>query len=336
LKVGPQSAGADPGPICYRGGGEQPTITDANVVLGRLDPHNFLGGTMLLDAEGAARGIEEQIARPLEMKTTEAAQAILDIAINKMSLAVREVSVEKGYDPRDFVLIASGGAGPLHVIAIARELHIPTVIVPLFPSHFSALGMLLADERHDFIRTHYSDLATLDFARLVAEHDDMVKQARAGLRHAKDAEHQVHLDLRYVGQEFTLSVPVTLAQLKKGDRTGIRAAFDKLYEHRYAHSSPDEPVEMVNIRLAMVGKRPKLAFPSVQGGRTAKPGQRPVYLGGRRPTACPIYARATLRAGSRITGPALIEEHGTTIVLYHGDVCRVAPTGELVITVGAA
>jgi N-methylhydantoinase A len=336
LKVGPQSAGADPGPICYRGGGEQPTITDANVVLGRLDPHNFLGGTMLLDAEGAARGIEEQIARPLEMKTTEAAQAILDIAINKMSLAVREVSVEKGYDPRDFVLIASGGAGPLHVIAIARELHIPTVIVPLFPSHFSALGMLLADERHDFIRTHYSDLDTLDFARLVAEHDDMVKQARAGLRHAKDAEHQVHLDLRYVGQEFTLSVPVTLAQLKKGDRTGIRAAFDKLYEHRYAHSSPDEPVEMVNIRLAMVGKRPKLAFPSVQGGRTAKPGQRPVYLGGRRPTACPIYARATLRAGSRITGPALIEEHGTTTVLYHGDVCRVAPTGELVITVGAA
>src|SRR5216684_6564098 len=155
LKVGPQSAGADPGPICYRGGGEEPTITDANVVLGRLDPHNFLGGEMVLDAEGAQRGIEGKIAKPLKMDTVAAAQAIVEIAIAKMSLAVREVSVQKGYDPRDFALIASGGAGPLHVLAIARELYIPKVIVPLFPSRFSALGMLLADERHDFIRTSY-------------------------------------------------------------------------------------------------------------------------------------------------------------------------------------
>src|SRR3954452_8160346 len=166
LKVGPQSAGADPGPICYRGGGTEPTITDANVVLGRLDPDNFLGGQMKLDADGAAKGIAEKIAKPLKMDTIAAAQAIIEIAISKMSLAVREVSVEKGYDPRDFALVASGGAGPLHVIAIARELHIPTVIVPLFPSHFSALGMLVADERHDFIRTYYSDLATLDFDAL--------------------------------------------------------------------------------------------------------------------------------------------------------------------------
>ncbi|MGH6767944.1 MAG: hydantoinase/oxoprolinase family protein, partial [Xanthobacteraceae bacterium] len=167
LKVGPQSAGADPGPICYRGGGTEPTITDANVVLGRLDPNNFLGGQMKLDAEGAARGIEEKVARPLKMDTVAAAQAILEIAISKMSLAVREVSVQKGYDPRDFALVASGGAGPLHVLPIARELHIPTVIVPLFASHFSALGMLVADERHDFIRTSYSDLAGIDFKALV-------------------------------------------------------------------------------------------------------------------------------------------------------------------------
>ena len=157
LKVGPQSAGADPGPICYRGGGTEPTITDANVVLGRLDPDNFLGGTMKLDADAARRGIKEKIADPLKLDVIVAAQAIVDISINKMSLAVREVSVAKGYDPRDFALVASGGAGPLHVCAIARELYIPTVIVPLFPSHFSALGMLLADERHDFTRTVYSD-----------------------------------------------------------------------------------------------------------------------------------------------------------------------------------
>ena len=179
LKVGPQSAGADPGPICYRGGGTEPTITDANVVLGRLDPDNFLGGTMKLDADGARRGIKEKIADPLKLDVIAAAQAIVDIAINKMSLAVREVSVAKGYDPRDFALVASGGAGPLHVCAIARELYIPTVIVPLFPSHFSALGMLLADERHDFTRTVYSDLASVDFGKLVTVHDEMVKEAKA-------------------------------------------------------------------------------------------------------------------------------------------------------------
>ena len=155
----------------------EPTITDANVVLGRLDPDNFLGGQMKLDADGARRGIKEKIADPLRMDTVAAAQAIVEIAIAKMSLAVREVSVAKGYDPRDFALVASGGAGPLHVVAIARELHIPKVVVPLFPSHFSALGMLLADERHDFIRTFYSDLASVDFATLASIHHEMVAEA---------------------------------------------------------------------------------------------------------------------------------------------------------------
>ena len=215
-----------------------------------------------------ARGIEEKIAKPLKMDTVAAAQAIVEIAISKMSLAVREVSVEKGYDPRDFALVASGGAGPLHVCAIARELHIPTVIVPLFPSHFSALGMLLADERHDFIRTFYSDLASVDFAALV---DGPRRDGDGGARRAcatpSDASEQIQLDLRYVGQEFTLSVPVTLEQLKRGDRKAIRKAFDALYEHRYAHHSPDEPVEMVNIRLGAIGKRPKLSFPSARQGR---------------------------------------------------------------------
>jgi N-methylhydantoinase A len=338
LKVGPYSAGADPGPICYRRGGEEPTITDANVVLGRLDPQNFLGGTMALDAAAAARGVEEKIAKPLGMTTMAAAQAILAIAINKMSLAVREVSVEKGYDPRDFAMFAFGGAGPLHVLAIARELHIPTVVVPLFPSHFSALGMLLADERHDFIRTFFCDLASLDFDALCAVHDEMAMQAQASLRHSKGAERQLHLDLRYTGQEFTVSVPVTLAQLRKGDRVGIRTAFDRLYEHRYAHHSPDEPVEIVNIRLAMIGKRPKLNFPSLKDGRTAKPvGRRPVHFGDAgKPIACPVYARSTLRPGNRISGPALIEEHGTTTLLDKGDVCRVARSGELIISVGGS
>src|SRR4051794_22963564 len=338
LKVGPQSAGADPGPICYRGGGSAPTITDANVVLGRLDPDYFLGGQMKLDAEGARRGIKEKIADPLKLGPVAAAQAIVEIAIAKMSLAVREVSVAKGYDPRDFTLVASGGAGPLHVVAIARELFIPKVVVPLFPSHFSALGMLLADERHDFIRTFYSDLATVDFAALAKIHHEMVAEATASLRHAAGAERQIHLDLRYVGQEFTLQVPVNVGQIERADRAGIRTAFDALYEHRYAHHSPDEPVEMVNIRLAMIGKRPKLSFPRFAKGERAQPSrEREVYFSDtRKALPCPVYQRETLGAGSEIAGPALIQEHGTTTVLFERDACTVAPSGELMIAVGAA
>jgi N-methylhydantoinase A len=338
LKVGPQSAGADPGPICYSGGGSEPTITDANVVLGRLDPDNFLGGTMKLDAAAAAQGIKEKIAGPLKLDPIAAAQAIVDISINKMSLAVREVSVAKGYDPRDFALIASGGAGPLHVCAIARELHIPTVIVPLFPSHFSALGMLLADERHDFTRTVYSDLANADFKHLVAVHDEMVTDAKAALRHGKNAQFQIHLDLRYVGQEFTLSVPVELSQLQRADRGGIRTAFDKLYEHRYAHHSPDEPVEMVNVRLGAVGRRPALNFPRLSASGTATPsGERMAYFtSAATPLPAKIYRRDTLGAGVEIAGPALIQEHGTTTVLFEHDRCRVAESGELIVAVGGA
>ncbi|HVG51258.1 MAG TPA: hydantoinase/oxoprolinase family protein [Xanthobacteraceae bacterium] len=333
LKVGPHSAGADPGPICYRGGGTEPTITDANVVLGRLDPDNFLGGQMKLDAAGATKGIEEKIAKPLGMTVNAAAQAILDIAISKMSLAVREVSVEKGYDPRDFTLVASGGAGPLHIMAIARELYIPRVIVPLFPSHFSALGMLLADERHDFIRTYYADLSKIDFANLVKVHDEMVKEASSALRSAK-SQHQIQLDLRYVGQEFALQVPVTLEQLKKGDPKPIREAFDALYEHRYSHHSPDEPVEMVNVRLAVIGQRARLKFPSASPGGAAKPArERKVWFGGKA-VSCPVYDRPTLGSGAEISGPAIVQEHGTTTVLLENDKCKVVPSGELLIEVG--
>ena len=188
------------------------------------------------------------------------------------------------------------------MFAIARELHIPTVIVPLFPSHFSALGMLLADERHDFIRTYYSDLAAVSFSDLVATHDEMVQEAVGGLRHSEGAERQAHLDIRYVGQEFTLSVPVTREQLEAGDRAAIRTAFDALYEQRYAHHSPEEPVEMVNMRLALVGKRTQLAFPTLRAAATPAPRQtRDVFFTDpAQPVACPIYDRVDLGAGCRI------------------------------------
>jgi N-methylhydantoinase A len=293
---------------------------------------------MKLDADGARRGVEQKVTRPLKLDVIAASAAIVDIAVNRMSLAVREVSVAKGYDPRDFALVASGGAGPLHVSAIARELYIPTVIVPLFPSHFSALGMLLADERHDFTRTVYSDLAGVEFNRLVGIHDEMVADAKATLRHSANAQFQVRLDLRYMGQEFTLSVPVTLDQLKRGDRQGIRSAFDQLYEQRYAHHSPEEPVEMVNIRVGAVGKRPALAFPTLASGGQAKPiAEREVYFSdARKPLSAKVYRRDRLAAGSKIAGPALIQEHGTTTVLFENDCCEVAPSGELIVAVGGS
>ena len=334
LKVGPRSAGAEPGPICYRGGGEEPTITDANLVLGRLDPDDFLGGEMVLDAGAAKAGIERRIAEPLRLGVTGAAQAIVDIAVSKMSLAVREVSVAKGYDPRDFALVASGGAGPLHVMSIARELHIPRVIVPRYPAHFSALGMLTADERHDFIRTFYAELGAVDFRRVDHVIAEMAAESGSVLRNGKDVEHRIHLDLRYVGQEFTLSVPATAKQIKAGDRRAIRAAFDRLYERRYAHHSPDEPVEIVNVRLAAIGKRAAMKVPRLAAKGKAKASHRVrAYLGDPRPVSCPVYRRENLGAGGRITGPALVREHGTTTVLFRGDACVVAATGELVISV---
>lgn len=336
LKVGPQSAGADPGPICYGGGGREPTITDANVVLGRLDPDTFLGGQMTLDAAAARQGIEEQIGRPLGLSAEAAAQAIVDIAIHKMSLAVREVSVQKGHDPRDFAMVAAGGAGPLHALAIARELHIPTVVVPLFPSHFSALGMLLADERHDFIRTFYGDLERVDFDDLLGVTTEMAAEARAGIRDPEAASIQLQLDLRYVGQEFTLPIAVSVERLQQADRCTIRQAFDAAYDLRYAHHSPDEPVEIVNVRMAAVAPRPQLRFPDVAATGAARSlRHRHVVLPRGGAVDCPVYARASLGAGARIEGPALIEEHGTTTLIDSGDVLTVAPGGELVIAVAS-
>ena len=196
--------------------------------------------------------------------------------------------------------------------------------------------MLLADERHDFIRTFYADLAGVDFAALLKIHHEMVAEGAASLRHAADAQRLIHLDLRYVGQEFTLQVPVSVAQLETGDSAGIRAAFDALYEHRYAHHSPDEPVEMVNIRLAMIGKRPKLGFPRLAASGPAKPARRRDVHFADGALSCQVYQREALGAGSAIAGPALVQEHGTTTVLFQRDALTVAPSGELIITVGAA
>jgi N-methylhydantoinase A len=332
LKVGPTSAGSDPGPICYGLGGRRPTITDANVVLGRIGAEDFLGGEMKLDAKAASAGIEA-IGRPLNLDLAASARAIVDIAVAKMSLAVRQVSVEKGYDPRDFALVAFGGAGPLHAVAIAHDLHIPIVIIPWFPSHFSAMGMLMADERHDAVRTYPAGLDRLDFAdldRVVTELEgDLRQMCRGG-----DPAVTYQLDVRYVGQEFSLSVPLRREQIVAGDRVAIRAAFDTLHQHRYAHSAGDEPVEIINVRLVSAVRRAKPAMPLPATKKTT-PRRRMVVMGTGPLADCNIYERTALVAGMIFDGPALIQEYGSTTVVFPQDRCEVAPTGELVISVAA-
>ncbi len=336
LKVGPRSAGAAPGPIAYCRGGKEPTITDANVILGRIGVSDFLGGEMKLDRDAAIGGLTERIAKPMNMDIAAAARAVVQIANAKMSLAVREVSVEKGYDPRNFVLVASGGAGPVHAVAVARELYIPTVIIPQFPSHFSALGMLMTDERHDFIRTFYSELDEVDFSVLTRIYDEMTGEAKRLLTPGMDAAYQILLDLRYVGQEFTLSVPVSLQWISSGNHAAIRASFNALHEQRYAHHAKDERVEIINMRLVALAKRAKLALPRLSSGSPgAAKEQRSVYLDqGDAAVECPVYRRDQLLAGAEFPGPALVSEYGSTTVLFPSDRLTVAETGEMIISVG--
>ena len=337
LKVGPRSAGADPGPICYRLGGKSPTITDANVILGRVGAEDFLGGEMKLDRDGAVAGMKSTIGDPLGMGAVEAARAVIAISIAKMSLAVREVSVAKGYDPRDFAMVASGGAGPPHAVTVARELNIPTVVIPRFPSHFSALGMVMTDERHDFVRTYFSELGVADFGVLRRIAAEMEAEARGLVSKGKELGVQVMFDLRYVGQEFALQIPITTDQLATGDVTAIRASFDAMHEHRYAHSSTSEKIEIINVRMIALGKRAKLKLPDIAGGAaTAKPTTRPVVFDDNTPVETAVYARDDLRRGQKFSGPALVVEYGTTTVIFPGDSLVVADTGELVISVGRA
>src|SRR5205809_6904909 len=208
LKVGPVSAGADPEPACYGKGGTDPTVTDANLVLGRLDPNHFLGGEMALNIEAAREAVNRCIARPLGLSETEAARAIVKIAVLNMSLAVRQVSVERGYDPRDFVMVGFGGAGPLHAAEVARSLHIPLLVIPNFPGQFSASGMLMAEPRHDFVRTYYRCLERTDFGELRRIADEMEAHARGRMAAADNAGIRMRhfLEVRYTGQDCSLPI----------------------------------------------------------------------------------------------------------------------------------
>jgi N-methylhydantoinase A len=340
LKVGPRSAGGQPGPVCYGQGGTEPTVTDANVVLGRVQAARFLGGEMPLDVQAARDAVRLKIAEPLGLTVNEAALGIVKIAIAEMSLAVRGVSVARGYDPRDFAMLAFGGAGPLHAAEIARELHIPTLIVPRVPGHFSALGMLMADLRHDYVRTYYKPLAASDFQDIGRMFDEMIADGRRLLEEEGTIPEAVRvqrfLDLRYIGQEFPIQTPLEAEAIGAADVAAMRAAFDELHDRRYGHQAIDEPIEIVNLRLTVTGRRERSHFPRVgTGGGNAPIGEAGVVLDdAAAPVTTPVYDRDLLAAGARVSGPAIVWEYASTTVLFAGDELTVAESGELIIRIG--
>jgi N-methylhydantoinase A len=345
LKVGPLSAGSAPGPVCYGKGGAEPTTTDANLVLGRLDPDNFLGGQMKLDIDAARDAIRKRIAIPLDLNVEQAALGILKIADTKMSLAVSEVSVQKGHDPRDFSLVASGGGGPLHAVSIARELTVPVVVVPELPGTFSALGMLMTDLRHDYVRTLIADLAAINPDELNRVFGEMVEEARTLLEKDGADPGRIRLirslDLRYLGQEYTLNAALSGTALNHENLARTRTSFDELHHAQYSHSAPAEPVEIVNLRLAAIGDRGHglqkigpLIDPSAHRSGKPRTVRDVVFDSGT--FRCPVYDRIDAPVGETLEGPLLIEEKVSTTIVHPGDRARLLPEGPIVITIGAS
>jgi N-methylhydantoinase A len=339
MHVGPHSAGSTPGPACYGNGGTEPTVTDANLVLGRLHPNRFLGGELRLDVEAASAAIE-RIAGPLGFVGSDGllrmADGILALATVIMAGAIKQISIEHGLDPREFVLFCYGGGGPLHASALARELSIPTVVVPPEPGNFSAVGMLLADARLDLSKTFVGVLDDGTVAALSTAFAEMEEDARSALVREFDAREVVferHAEMRYAGQRHNIKVPIS----GLADAAGIRAAFDRDYKRRYGHADLKAAAELQALHLSGFTRlrRPELArLPRVQA--PARPAERrQVYFGTARGTLdAQIHDRTTLAPGFKGEGPALIEEYGSTTLVWPGDSFEIGTLGEIRVHCG--
>jgi N-methylhydantoinase A len=344
MRVGPESAGAEPGPVCYGLGGTEPTVTDANLVLGRLSASRFLGGKMTLDEKGAAASIHDKLAGPLGISDIEAADGIIRIAVATMANVVKRVTTERGLDVRDFAMVAYGGAGPLHAVLIARELQIGKVIIPNSPGHFSAFGMLVSDIRRDSVRTLFAPLKDAPFALFDKVYGEMADRGAQQVEDASpgrlDMLTTYAADMRYVGQEHAVTVDIPHELLRDRDTAGIKKRFDNIHAVRYGYHSDDEDAEIVSLRVSVVGRIPKpepkrLAAATDAGAEAAVRERRPVrfgVLGGTMDT--PVYDRALLREGAIFTGPALVEEHASTTVIAPGDAMTVDAYGNLHIEIG--
>jgi N-methylhydantoinase A len=343
LKVGPRSAGAEPGPACYGRGGTQATVTDANLLLGRLGADRFLGGEMKLDLKAAERALSEHVAKPLGIDAVRAAEGILRIAATAMSYAVKAISTERGLDAAAFALIAYGGAGPLHASAIAREIGMSRVIVPRAPGHFCAFGMLFADLRYDLVRTWFARLSEVSFDEIERVYVELIEEGRRSLAASGVKAGRVAVarsaDMRYVGQEHPVTVALSPEVFKRRSREALKRRFDEEHLQRYGTNAPEEPAEIVSLRATVSGAMRKPPLERIaRGGRTppasARRGKRSAYFAELGKAALtPTYAREELRAGNRIDGPALVEEHASTTVVLPGDRLRVDGFGNLDIEI---
>jgi N-methylhydantoinase A len=341
LHVGPVSAGADPGPACYGRGGAQPTVTDADLVLGRLNAERFLGGGMWLDIAAARTALRLGIGDRLGLDATAAACGVTTIADSAMSLSVRAVSVDRGIDPRDGAIIAFGGAGPLHAAAIAREIAIPKVIVPRLPGNFSALGMLMAEWRHDFVRTLIGELDRLHLHDVESAFDELRAAGNAALARDGHTSGRFNFaaDLRYRGQEHTIAVSVAAPGDLVGHAEATRKRFNELHDRRHGHAAPDQSVEIVHLRLVVTVARMDdalrrwLGAPFVAEGAVPASRRPVVFDDPQHPVEAAILWRPSLAAGAAIAGPAVIEEQNATTFVPPGDRAMIDPHGNIVIDV---
>ncbi|HYE94423.1 MAG TPA: hydantoinase/oxoprolinase family protein, partial [Terriglobales bacterium] len=333
LTVGPESAGAVPGPVCYGAGGEEPTVTDAHLALGRIPPH-LLGGEIALDADRARAAILERVARPLGLGLEAAAQGILDIVNNNMVGAIRLVSVERGYDPRDFALVPFGGAGPLHGPDLAALLAMRTVVVPRHPGVLSTFGLLGTEVRNDYARTSLQKPPDYDLAAVGAVYAALEREADAWLAAegvgAADRRLTRLADLRYKHQGFEITVPWPERDLS------IEAAIARFHaRHRqlYTYALTDAPVEIVTLRVAATGRVRRFTIPTL--GRRQPPKGRPprrrVFFAGAGWRDCPCVDRETLGAGAVVAGPAVVEQLDSTTVIPPGQRATVDRVGNLVV-----
>jgi N-methylhydantoinase A len=343
LKVGPRSAGAAPGPVCYDRGNTEPTVTDANVVLQTLNPTHLLGGRMAV-RQDLARAAIAGLAEKLGMDVMATAQGIISVVTANMARAIRVISVQRGYDPRDYTLMAFGGAGPLHAARLAKELDIARMLIPRSPGILCAMGLLLTDLRADFATTR---LLTLGRAALAP-----VEESFALLRHraaewfaeehiAPDARRMTRtVDMRYAGQNYELSITVPDGPVTAATLDTLAAGFEAAHKRMYGFAAADEPVQLVTFRIEAAGLVRKAAFqPHPERGADASAaiiGKRDLWLpeaGGFVP--CPIYARDKLEAGNRISGPAIVEQMDTTSVILPGTTARVEPYLNLIVEASA-
>jgi N-methylhydantoinase A len=338
LHVGPQSAGSAPGPACYGRGGVEPTVTDANLLLGRLNAARFLGGDFSLDV-GAARAAVRQIAEPLGYRgdsgIIEIADGILSISTVIMAGAIKQVSVEHGLDPRDFVLFCYGGGGPLHASTLARELSIPTIIIPPEPGNFSAIGMLLADARLDLSKTFVGLLTEGTVAALNAAFAEMEEQARDVLVREvgqSDVFFERHAEMRYTGQRHNIKVAISNAQTP----ADIRLAFDRDYTRRYGHADARANAEVQALHVSAITRlrRPDLQHLPRRGEPATSPGTRSVYLGGHGMVDAAVYQRVSLPRGFAAAGPAIVEEYGSTTLVWPGDRFKIGDLHEIEVHCG--